>query len=158
MLQLCHSFWHRRSREWPTSSTAPVAVAVADALCVYAAVLSALSALVLKLRLQNLLTSASLPEVSLAHSKLGAYAAALQEELAARQAALAALNAELAKQVRGAGSSRRLAAAHKLLVIGLQQHTPHLHAACSSMYNPLALWQQAVASLSGVADHTGTAF
>uniref|UniRef100_A0A383V624 CID domain-containing protein n=1 Tax=Tetradesmus obliquus TaxID=3088 RepID=A0A383V624_TETOB len=47
---------------------------------------------------QNLLTSASLPEVSLAHSKLGAYAAALQEELSARQAALAALNAELAKQ------------------------------------------------------------
>jgi hypothetical protein len=51
------------------------------------------------LQAQNLLTSASLPEVSSAHSKLGAYAAALHEELAARQAALAALNAELAKQV-----------------------------------------------------------
>ncbi|WIA10024.1 hypothetical protein OEZ85_010236 [Tetradesmus obliquus] len=52
---------------------------------------------------QNLLTSASLPEVSLAHSKLGAYAAALQEELSARQAALAALNAELAKQTAEVG-------------------------------------------------------
>jgi hypothetical protein len=54
-----------------------------------------------RLQAQNLLTSANLPEVSSAHSRLGAYATALQEELSARQAALAALNAELAKQVRG---------------------------------------------------------
>ncbi|KAF8069575.1 Rprd1b [Scenedesmus sp. PABB004] len=47
---------------------------------------------------QGLLTSAGIPEVTSAHSKLQAYSVALQEELAARRAAQDALQAELAKQ------------------------------------------------------------
>jgi hypothetical protein len=75
------------------------------------------------LLLQNLLTTASLPEVSLAHSKLGAYATALQEELTARQAALAAVNAELAKQVRSIAAAAAAAAA----ALGSQECVLKMH-------------------------------
>lgn len=53
---------------------------------------------------QGVLTTGSLADVTACHSKLSSYSAALQEELAARQAAVAALSAELAKQVRHNGS------------------------------------------------------
>lgn len=50
--------------------------------------------------LQSLLTAAGLPEVTGAQSKLVALTAALQAELAARQAAMSTLSAELSRQVR----------------------------------------------------------
>lgn len=55
---------------------------------------------------QDLLTNGSLADVTACHSKLSSFSAALQEEVAARQAAVAALNAELARQVRTIGRVR----------------------------------------------------
>lgn len=50
--------------------------------------------------MQGTLSTAGLPELTTAHTQLNAYSSALQEELAARQAAVTALTAEVARQVR----------------------------------------------------------
>lgn len=55
--------------------------------------------------MQGVLTTGSLADVTACHSKLSSYATALQGELAARRAAVAALSAELAKQVRAIASN-----------------------------------------------------
>lgn len=49
--------------------------------------------------MQGTLSTAGLPELTTAHTQLNAYSSALQEELAARQAAVTALTAEVARQV-----------------------------------------------------------
>jgi hypothetical protein len=67
--------------------------------------------------LQGTLSTAGLPEVTTAHTQLNAYATTLQEELTARQAAVTALTAEVARQVGGP------------TVLRAQQQQAHHHSA-----------------------------
>lgn len=57
---------------------------------------------------QASLSTAGLPAVTAAHTQLAAYTSALQEELTARQAALTALGAETARQVKHVAYPRKL--------------------------------------------------
>lgn len=78
--------------------------------------------------LQGTLSTAGLPEVTAAHTQLNAYAAALQEELAARQAAVTALTAEAASQASGVGAAVTHSSSRCM---------------CASTCTAKKLWQQA---------------